>query len=433
MSISSAMQTGVSGLLANSKRVGTISDNIANANTDGYRRSFSSFVTSVAGSAGSMSTGVQAVQGADVAREGALQSTGRQTDLAIDGEGFFVVSRNPDEPLESNYMLTRAGSFVPDERGNLKNKAGYYLAGFPIDASGALGVVDRNSFGDLSTVNVADVSMNGDATTRMDVKGNLPSQESGVATPGDPFMSSAEFYNPLGDSARMQFAWQPTATPSQWTLTISDDSGTSFGNVTVDFHDSGPNAGSPRLYSGVTSTATAPAAFAFDTATGTATVTINNGATPQSIDIGFGAPDEFTGMTQFAGDYSPLDVTADGARTGTLVRAEFTDRGDVYGFFDNGARVPLFRIPVAMMNNPNAMMQTDGNAYRPTRESGSLRLADPGAGNAGVISSGVLEASNVEITQELTDLIKTQRAYSSNAKIVTTVDEMLDETMRLKR
>ncbi len=434
MSISAAMNTGVSSLLATSTKVGNISDNIANANTDGYRRTFSQMVTTTAGSGGgNYSTGVRAVFGADVTAEGTLRGTSRQNDLAIDGQGFFVVSKNPNETVQSNYMLTRAGSFSPDENGDLRNAAGYYLAGFPYDKTGDLGLVDRNSYIDLKTVNVGDVAVTGDATTSVGLAGNLPSQETGVTSPGGAFLSSAEFYSPLGASSRMQFSWQPSATANEWQLTVSDDAGTDFGRITADFHDSGALAGAPRAYSGATSLAPAPAGFAFDPATGVATITVDNGTAPQVINVNLGAPDTFDGMTQFSGDYSPLDVSADGSAAAQMVRTEFNDRGDIFGVFDNGSRRPLYNAPLAMLSNPNAMAAVDGNAYKTTRESGTVQLASAGEGGAGAVNSGVLEASNVEITEELTDLIKTQRAYSSSAKIVTTVDEMLDETMRLKR
>ena len=435
MSISTAMQTGVSGLRANSTAVGKISDNIANARTDGYKRSFADLVTTTATSAASASApaSVRAVLRSDVGTEGALKTTETNTDLAITGNGFFVVSKNPNETVESNFMLTRAGSFRLDADGNLRNAAGFYLAGYPYDQGGALPLVDRNSFGDLRTINLGQALMTGSATSEMSVKGNLPAQESGRATPSDPFLSSAEYFSPLGAAERLQFSWQPTNVSNRWDLTMADSGGSQYGSVTVDFNDSGALAGSPGTYSGVTSLATAPAAFSFDTATGTATLTVDNGTTPQTLTVELGEPCSFDGMTQFSGDYTPLDITADGAETGMLTRSEISDNGDVYGVFDNGNRMTLFSIPVADVRNPNGLIPSNGNAYLLSQNSGALRIGTAGEGSVGSIVPGALESSNVEIAQELTDLIATQRAYSTNAKIVTTVDEMLDETTRLKR
>ncbi|MBL4749703.1 MAG: flagellar hook protein FlgE [Amylibacter sp.] len=434
MSISNAMQTGVSGLLANSTAISSVSDNIANANTVGYRRSFAQMVTSTSGNFGSASSNsVRAVSILDMSEGSNLNNTGSATDLAISGQGFFVVSRSPNDPNVGNYVLTRAGSFLPDANGDLVNAAGYYLAGYAYGDDGSLGSIDQNSFTDLTTVNVNTGLSTGAASAQMSVAGNLPSQETGVGAPGDPFTSSAEFFSPLGQADRLQFSWQPTSTANQWDLTFSDSSGNAYGNVTVDFNDSGANAGSPALYSGATNTATAPAAFAFDVSTGIVTLTIDNGTTPQVVNVSIGAPNTFDGMTQFAGDYTSLDVITDGSASGNLLGTEFDENGNIFGIYDNGNREPLFNVPLASVANPVGLVAGDGNIFQLSRASGVAQLGAAGTGSVGNITAGVLENSNVEIAQELTDLIRIQRAYSSNAKIITTVDEMLDETTRLKR
>ena len=434
MGISSAMQTGVAGLQANATAVSKISANIANASTDGYHRSFAQMVTSsVTEGSNSSSSGVQAVTIADVGTSGALRATSAVTNMAVVGNGFFVVSQNPNETSAGNYMLTRAGSFYPDDEGYLVNAAGYYLSGYEYDSAGSVGAVDRNSFSDLSTIQISEATVQGESTSTMSIVGNLPAGDTGLATPGDPYVSSGSFFTALGASSTFEFSWQPTSTDNQWTVTVSDDAGTDYGSVTVAFNDSGANAGSPSAYTGVTNLATAPAAFAFDAATGTATVTLNNGTTPQVVNIGLGAPGSYDGITQFAGSYEPLEVSVDGTGAGSLVRVEVEDNGDLYGIFDNGERRTMYNIPLAEVPNPNGLTATDGNAYFLSVDSGNMTLSGAGTGSAGTIASNSLEGSNVEIAQELTDLIQVQRAYSSNATIITTVDEMLDETMRIKR
>ena len=422
MSISNALQTGVSGLAANSERVGGISANIANANTVGYRRSFSSFVTD---NAAGRQSGVSAVMRADILRSGSMMSTGRLNDFAVSGEGFFVVSRGPNDPAASNYFLTRAGSFQPDADGNLRNAAGYYLGGFPVDASGAVGPVDRTSFSDLSTVNISQFQIAGTPSTRVAISGNLPAQSTGLATPGDAFISTTRYVDQLGGSAEMRISWQPTATANEWVLNVTGADGTDYGDATVTFADSGSDAGTPLTY---TSTG-----LPIDPATGTVTLSIANGATPQTLALEFGAPGTVTGMTQFSGDFTAPTFDDDGAQTGSLVRAEMSQNGTLYGLFDNGQRRALFEVPLATVPAADLMQSVDGNVYATTVDSGSMSLLQAGSSDAGTIESGVLEASNVDIAQELTDLIQTQRAYSSNAKIVTTADEMLDETLRIKR
>ncbi|MGJ8544664.1 MAG: flagellar hook protein FlgE [Sulfitobacter sp.] len=422
MSIASALQIGVSGLQANSSRVENISSNIANANTVGYRRTFSEFVTQ---NTGSSQAGVLTEERANVTTGGNLRSTGIETDLAIEGDGFFVVSRTPNDPSESNYYLTRAGSFVPDENGNLRNAAGYYLSGFPTDAAGNTGSVNSTSFTDLSTVNIASYQIAGAPSSQIAMSGNVPSQETGLATPGAAFASTLRYVNQLGGAEELNLSWQPSANASEWTVSITDSAGTNYGSTAVTFNNSGPNAGSPASYG--------PGTLPIDPATGVISLSINNGTTPQALNVSLGTPGTFEGMTQFSGDYTPPSFTDDGTETGSLVRAEMSDTGLLYGVFDNGQRRALFDIPLANVTNPDQMRSVNGNAYVATTESGSIRLNSAMTNGVGSISSGSLEGSNVDIAQELTDLIQTQRAYASNAKIITTSDEMLDETLRIKR
>ena len=433
MSISSALQIGVSGLRANSTAVAGISENIANANTVGYKRGFSHFVTTAAsGGAADGVLSVSAVDEMDITQAGGLVDTDSSTDLAISGAGFFAVSLRPDETVQTNYMLTRAGSFLPDEDGNLANAAGYYLAGYRYNLDETLPDVDRGTFTDMETVNIGNITLSAAATTEITTIGNLPAQEAGLTSPGAPFTNSSEYFTPLGASERLSFSWQPTATDNQWDVTISDNDGTALGTVTVEFNDSGSLAGSPSGYSGVTSTAVAPAGFAFDTATGEATVTVDTGGTPQTITVNLGTPDEFDGVTQFAGDFSQT-FTRDGSSVGEVIRTEIDEDGILYGIFDNGQRRALYEIPVATVANPHGLYEMSGNAYGLTVDTGTFLAMKANTGATGAISSGQLEGSNVDIAEEMTDLIKAQRAFSTNAKVITTVDEMMSETAQLKR
>lgn len=438
MSIYSAMQSGVSGLFANAEKVSKISDNIANSNTVGYKRSFADFVTSRASSSINSSNmsapaGVKSVVKTNISTQGNILTTGVATDISITGEGFFTVARNPNETDSSGFSLTRAGSFRPDEDGNLVNSAGKYLHGFKYDNQGNLGVLDRTSFNTLKAVNIKEVEMIGDGTTFMTFNGNLPAQETGSATTGVPFQSSAEYFSPLGTSERLIFDWTPTTTDNTWTASVSDSAGNNFGTADVTFHDSGANAGSPQTWFNITNNATAPNAFALDPTTGQATVTIDNGAAPQEINVNLGSPGDFTGITQFSGDYTTQQIDKNGAAAGKLASVEISDDGTVYGLFNNGAKRALYQVPLATLTNPNGLTPRDGNTFGVTKDAGSFRLVDSNSGFAGKINNGTLERSNVDIAEELTSLIETQRAYSSNAKIITTSDEMLEETTRIKR
>lgn len=433
MSISSALQTGVSGLRANSIVVGSISENIANANTVGYRRGFNHMVTTTASGGNAEGVlSVAAMDEIDISTAGGLISTNSATDLAIGGNGFFVVSVNPNETVATNFFLTRAGSFLPDQNGNLKNAAGYYLAGYSMGADGTTGPVDRSPFDQMETVNTGNLTISAGISTLVTASGNLPSHDTGLAVAGVPFGTSSEYFTALGASERLSFSWTPTTTSNVWDLEISDQSGGPMGTVSVEFNDSGPQAGSPLTYSGATSVAVAPAAFAVDAATGIVTLTLDNGVTPQTLDVNLGAPGSFKGITQFAGDFS-LSFERDGSNPGELVRSEISEDGVFFGVFDNGMRRALYEIPLGVVDNPNGLMRVKGNAYALTGETGSFTALVANSSTVGSVISGALEAANVDIAQEMTDLIKAQRAFTTNAKVITTVDELLDETARLKR
>lgn len=429
MGVSGAMSTAVSGLVANSTAVARISENIANSATVGYKRTFADMVTQSVPGAGSVS-GVRAVNGSEVEQSGMLNSTGNMMDLGISGSGFFVVSKNPDDPLLSNYFLTRAGGFRENENGYMVNSAGYYLAAYQLDDAGNMPAVDRNTFGGLKTVKVGDMQLPASPSTTASVSGNLPAQESGLTPPGAPFLSSMEYYTQLGGSDKLSLSWQPTATVNTWDLTISDLSGTPYGTVSVAFANSGTTPGAPLSYAqagGATPT------MSLDAATGVVTINIVVNGDPMPLELSLGTPGGYDGIQQFVGDFTPQKFTVDGSAQTQLARSETDSQGVVWGVFDNGLRLALYEVPLAQVTNANAMTLIDGNAYQINRASGAMLLDKAGSGKTGTVAAGTLEASTVEIATELTDLIRVQRAYSSNAKIITTADEMLQEVNNLKR
>lgn len=433
MSISSSMQTAVAGLSAQARAVAKVSENIANTATVGYKRGFASMVTT-SGEGSAIGSGVKAVIETDVRAEGTKLSTSSPTDLAIAGSGFFLVSKNANDPVESNYFLTRSGNFKPDENGNLRNSAGYFLAGFRPDEDGNLGPVDYASVASVSTVSVLEAGIAAAPSTAAALSGNLPSGETGTGTVTAPFVTTMRYANPLGAIERMTLSWQASdTTENLWTVTITDEAGTAYGTVDVTFFDSGATPGAPASFTGTANPALpAPAAFAVNP-DGTVTLTIDNGAAPQTLTLDLGTVGEYDGVTQFAKDFTAQNFTVDGNEAATIATTEFDDNGMLWGVYDNGKRRALYQVPVVMVENPDGLRLVDGNAYRTTRFSGDMMLNLPGTGGAGTVESYALEQSNVDMAKEMTDLIQVQRFYSANAKIVTTADEMLQETTNLKR
>lgn len=425
MSVQSAMRAAVAGLTAQSSRLGSISDNIANSQTVGYKRSSVDFSAIVMrqGGGGYQAGGVTAVSRTQVSKIGLIQAGAASTDMAISGNGFFVVSGG------GSMSLTRAGSFRQDSFGNLVNSAGYTLMGWPVGQDGTPGNVDYNSLDGLQKVNILGAGVSAQATTQVAFSGNVPSTATGPDAPTDPFRTSVEYFDALGNSHRMFMEWQPSTTPNTWTLSISDSAGVPYGSVDVEFGISGSGAGAPAVYSNVV--ASTPG-FDVDPATGKLTLNANAGGTTQPIEISLGQPGSFDGVTQFASDFNPK-TGKNGATVGELQSVEVTESGMLVGVFSNNTRRNLWQIPLADVINPDGLTPSDGNTFKLSATSGDLRLYDAGSNGAGSIAGGALEGSNVDIAEELTDMIVTQRAYSTNAKIIQAADEMLEEVARLKR
>jgi flagellar hook protein FlgE len=410
MSLFSAMRSGVSGLFAQSTRMAAISDNISNSGTVGFKRAdvdFSTMVTS-SGAANSYSAGgVRSNVLYQVTRDGSLVGTQSATDLAIDGRGFFVVADQSQSTAaggSQQFALTRAGRFLPDDRGFLRNSAGFYLQGWKLGADGTLPAVSREDFGSLETVNIGGLGYRGSATTKMDFGANLPAQ----ATSGS-FTTNMTFYDGLGSPQDLTLTWTPDGgVANRWNLSITAPGGYTVapGTITgIDFADTGPDAGLPTA--------------------AISDVTLTKGGDTVTV--------SFSDMTQYEGDYAPSRMDKDGAKAGQVSTVEVDDGGKLWVIYDNGARQALYQVPVADVVNPNGLLPQDGNTYLLGANSGAMTLTDAGKGSVGGIAGASLEQSNVDIAEELVSLIETQRAYSSSAKIVQTADEMMEETTRLKR
>jgi flagellar hook protein FlgE len=360
-----------------------------------------------------------------VDKQGLLQATSSSTDIAINGGGFFAVSDTQNaNPQQDLIALTRAGSFAPDDQGFLRNAAGYYLMGWQLNPDGTTVNPSpaRDTFASLEPVNISGINFTGAPTTQMTFAGNLPAQLA-AGTPGTPIQTDIEYFSDLGNSYTLTLQWTPSADsqPNHWNLQIFD-SATAGGTTpiydqTIVFNASGANAGTPASIPGLTG--------------GVLPLSVNGGV--QSLDLSIGDIDTGTGVTQFAGEYVPTKISKNGALFGVVNHVEIDEQGIVTAIFNNGVRRPVYQIPIAVVQNPNGLSARDGTAFEQSRDSGSLYLWDAGSGPAGKTAGDSLERSNVDIAQELTSMIETQRTYSTNAKVIQTADEMLSELTQLKR
>lgn len=434
MSISSSLNAGVMGLNVNSTRLATISDNIANSATYGYKRSlvdFSSMVLQQRTSAYAAG-GVRVDTFKDIAATGSLISTGNATDIAIAGRGLFPVTDHSGlslTPSERNLMLAPTGSFYADQNGNLRTQSGLFLLGWPADSSGAIGNVSRNSGVSLQPVNIATSQYIATPTSQIDLGINIPADATRAGATAQPYSLPVEYFDNLGRAHVLTFEFSPVVPASgasnQWSVEVFDSAGdpaTSIGDLDIQFLDStaaGGRIGSVTAANGAT----------YDPATGRVSITLEHGP----VDVFIGRPSDSTGITQLAAPFAPTAVTKNGAPIGDLQAVEIDENGYLQAIYDTGFRRTLYQIPVGDVPNMNGLTALDSQAFSVSASSGNLYLWDAGTGPVGGISGYSLMESTTDIAAELTDLIETQRAYSSNAKIVQTVDEMLQETTNLKR
>jgi flagellar hook protein FlgE len=434
MSISSSLNAGVMGLGVNSARLSTISDNIANSSTYGYKRSqvdFSSMVLQQRSSAYAAG-GVRVDAYKDISATGSLTSTGNATDIAVAGRGLIPVTNEGGVdavPSERSLMLLPTGSFYTDQNGYLRTQSGMFLLGWPADSAGDIGNVSRNSGLNLEPVNIATSQFTASPTTSMELGINLPADATNAGGSGEPYSLPIEYFDNLGRAQTLTLEFTPSVPGSgssnEWDVQFFDSAGdplTSIGDLNIVFDDTAANGG--RI-----DAATASGGVSYNASTGRLSMTLEHGP----VEIFIGRPDDSAGITQLAGPYSPTAVTKDGAPLGDLASVEIDENGYLQAVYDTGLRRTLYQIPVGDVPNMNGLTALDGQAFSVSSSSGSLYLWDAGTGPVGTVSGYSLMESTTDIAAELTDLIETQRAYSSNAKIVQTVDEMLQETTNLKR
>ncbi len=431
MTISSSLNAGVAGLQANATRLATISDNIANSATYGYKRieaDFQSLVISSNG--GSYSAGgVRSTTHRLIEERGSLVSTSNPTDLAVRGRGMLPVARTSQvEANNTQMMLTTTGSFRTDAEGRLVTESGLMLLGWPANPDGTIPTFARDTSDGLEPVQINVNQLTGEATTNIRLGINLPATETEAGAAGTSQPLSVEYYDNLGKSESISLSFTPTVpgtgSSNEWTMTLTDSAqgGATIGEYTLTFEDS-------RSAGGRLMNVAAVSGGAYDPATGSVIVSVDGG--PMEINIGqLGATD---GLTQLSDSFAPLAISKDGSPVGNMTSAEVDENGFVRASFDTGVTQVIYQVPMVDLPNPNGMIALDQQTYLPSPESGSFFLWNAGEGPTGDIVSYAREESATDVAGELTDMIQTQRAYSSNAKVIQTVDEMLQETTNIKR
>ncbi|MBN7783402.1 flagellar hook-basal body complex protein [Ponticoccus gilvus] len=431
MTISSSLNAGVLGLSANASRLATISDNIANSSTYGYRRAETEFNALVMDNSGRSYTagGVTSNNLRLIDQKGSIVSTNNATDLAVRGRGMLpVVAASQFEATgEPELLLTSTGSFRLNEEGFLINASGYYLMGWPADVDGSIPSFPRDTVDGLEPVQFS-LSLTSDPTTEVSLSLNLPATDTAFDASGDPYTLSVEYFDNLGVSQSMGLTFTPTipgaGSSNEWTMQITDSAsaGAVVGEYTITFDDS--RAGGGKIL-GVTTVS----GGAYDPVTGVAEITVAGGP----IDFDIGAVGANSGLSQLSDSFAPIAINKNGSPVGNMTSVEVDANGYVSANYDTGVSRVMYQVPLADLPNPNGMIALDSQTFRPSKQSGAYFLWDAGDGPTGDIKSYAREESTTDVAKELTTMIQTQRAYSSNAKVIQTVDEMLQETTNIKR
>lgn len=459
MSLGSAQNAAVAGLKAQSAAIAAVSENIANASTTAYKSreiQFQSLIasSSAASSLNQVGGGVTFQTGQNMTKQGLLQNTGVGTNIAINGQGFFVVT---DDPLNqpSGFTYTRNGDFATNEDGLMINNEGMILLGQRTNEEGLVTAANKNDLNSLEPLDLNTISGTAQATGEIDFNMNLPAN----AVIGDVFLTAVEVFDALGVSHTITQNWEKIGA-NEWVVQYSDPVQTSTlndlvpvvtGTIDVNTVIAGNQDAHRIIFNGDASISTiesgnfASPAFTPDgsgpqpadsvpvTLTGLAATT---GATsPLTVAFDYGDEDLFNGVTQFASEKAVPDIDIslieqDGVRFGQLSGVEINGDGLAIALFDNGVRRPIFQIPIATFPNPGGLTNVAGTVYDENENAGNLNLRLPGEGNAGDLNATSLELSTVDTSEEFNKMIVAQQAYSSAAQVISTVDEMFDSLLR---
>lgn len=463
-----SMYSGVSGLRAHQLKMDTIGNNIANVNTVGFkgqRVTFQEVFSQTIKGAGSPQVGrggtnpQQIGLGISVSSidtfhvRGAVQRTDNNTDLSINGDGFFILSNSTDY---LNRSYTRAGNFSLDDDGNLVSANGYKVLGYMVDK--ATGELKSNLEGVRISKSESDDAM---ATSYANFEGNLdnilpkvtqvvytaanptatpPVKENISFGPNDKYWETTyQFIDGLGGKHNVKFTFvrglkgdgTTGGGDTEWGVVMQDlETGKYFQSA-----DGKPSGGNnlnavvvPIKFDAngkiINDTTTNPPPFK----TGiTLEVPGKNGADNFNVKV------DFNKLSQFNNDSNAAITASDGYPQGFLDTFTIGPTGEINGVFTNGQNKVIGRIALSVFKNPAGLEKTTENMYQPTPNSGDPIFGLPGSGGLGTLSPGALEMSNVDISREFTEMISTQRGFQANSRIITASDEMLQELVNMKR
>ena len=418
MGLYGMMRTSSSGMSAQANRLSTVADNIANSSTTGYKRTSAEFSSLIlqSGTSEYVSGSVETRLRQSVSEQGAFRFTTSTTDLAIKGNGFFIVQGTNDQTF-----LTRAGSFVKDGEGNLVNAAGFKLMGY--DLSGGVPNIVTNSTTGLSVVNVDGFALQAHGSTAGQLFVNLPSNAAVTVAANLPGANAATAtyegktslvsYDSLGNEVTLDIYTAKSASGT-WQVSVYDRAGAT---VTGGFpYSSGPLATASLSFG--------PNGQLTTSSPTSLSLTVPNG---EALTI------DMSRTSQLADDYTVLNAGLNGNAPSEVDSVQVDDDGTVYAVFKNNMRIAAYRIPLADVPSPDNLQAVAGNVYRIGTDSGDLQVGFAGEGGFGTVVASALEQSTVDLASELTAMIESERNYTANSKVFQTGAELMDVLVNLKR
>ena len=481
MSLSSSLFSGISGLSTLGNAMQIIGDNIANVNTVGFKGSRVTFQDVLSQTVATTSGSAQVGRGSSLAdisstfSQGSFESTDSATDLAIGGEGFFVV-RDPNNA--NNDYYTRAGEFRFDKDGNFVNPAGFIVRGWALDAS------TGEDYGSLTDITLSSFTSSPAETDMMTVITNLDSDstskttnlETGwdgsastpIASTAYEYQTTVKVYDSLGSTHDITVYYDRTATDGEWEyiVTCNPDEDARTGAVVAGTATEGAGLlarGTINFVTGSGSISSMTMERFDPTVAGGDWTTVSdtdnwqtaetpdvNGylafqpefinGSPMSVEMNIGCRNDGTSWvpdslasSQFSSASTTIFQSADGYGAGDLQSVSVDTDGVITGQYSNGQVLPLYRVALAKFQNNDGLFKVGGNLWRETRLSGDPITGTPGSNGTGNISANSLEQSNVDIANEFVKMITTQRGFQANSKIITVTDQMLADLINIKR
>ena len=408
--------TAVMGMSAQSDALANISENIANSNTVGYKKATTHFQTILSGFQGPRQTGggVSTHTRHDLDGKGAFISTKSSTDLAIQGNGFFVVTDN-----DGGVFLTRAGSFSPDSNGKLVNAAGYNLLGFPTDTNGNL-TAGNMAVANMNIIQIQKdklysnptsegvLSVNLPANTMVTSPANLPSTNSVGSSAAA--KTSAVVYDNLGQKGNIDFYYAKTASNS-WEVTAYNAADAS-------------NGGFPY-----TSPALVVQSITFDPNDG---LLLSGSPVNLTIPNGLSVKVDISKTTQLGAPFIVNGLSFNGNAPGAVSEVQVGVDGLLSYRLDNGQTINAYKIALGNVNATSMLTNFTGNVFVTNSASGQLMVGVPGTGGFGSIQSSSLEASTVDLASELSEMIIAQRTFAANSQSFQVASEILQILNNLK-